>query len=328
MSQYSAICCYFGQWPSFFQFWLESCSYNEDIEFFLVSDIPIVGFIIPKNVHIVKKSFLQVQGLVRSKFPKINVSLDRPYKLCDFKIAYGYIFEDIFRGYDYWGYFDIDTIWGNILNFIPENSDSHLVKIFPCGHLSFIRNLAPFNKIFEQINQVAESPCRNNMKGKNVVTWQECFSSPDNYYYDESGGLEPWVESLLPQGELSNEFLFHEISFDNIFPSWFYGHFTSINFPQKSHFLAYSFERGHLYRHYLSGIIHKQEEISYIHASRRTFMVGDMHCSIPHSFCIYPDIIVPWRKWGVVSLLIYGRPRYLRHFVLRIIKKMLEFFQK
>lgn len=328
MSQYSAICCYFGQWPNHFCFWLRSCSYNENIDFFLVSDIPIEGYVIPKNVHIVKKSFSQVQELVRSKFSEIKVSLDRPYKLCDFKTAYGYIFEDLFYGYKYWGFYDIDTIWGNIIKFIPENNENHLVKIFPCGHLCFIRNIAPYDRIYELVNDVSGKPCRDNMLGKNVASWQVCFSSPDNYYYDESGGLEPWVESLLPQGKLSNEFLFHEISFDNIFPSWFYGHFKSINFPQKSHFLTYSFEEGHLYRHYLSGFMHKQEEISYIHASQRTFTVFINQCQPTHFFCIYPDAIVPWRTWKTLPLLIYGRPRYLKHFVLRINRKILGFLQK
>lgn len=265
MNKYAALCCYFGQWPNHFQVWLDSCGFNTNIDFFVVSDIPTTTFNIPSNVHIVAKSFSDIQNLIQTKFTDVPISLDRPYKLCDFKPAYGYVFEDLFHGYDYWGYCDLDTIWGDILKFIPENNDSHLIKIFPCGHLSFIRNVHPYNKIYELVNSIKGTPCRNNMTGRKVVTWQECFSSSENFYYDEEGGLEPWLVANTEIADIS----YSNVDFDNILPPWRFDHFISINFPDKSNNLVYSFEDGHLYRHYLIGCEHKTEEISYLHLSKR-----------------------------------------------------------
>ena len=42
------------------------------------------------------------------------ISLERPYKLCDYKPSYGEVFKDELAGYDFWGNCDIDLVWGNI----------------------------------------------------------------------------------------------------------------------------------------------------------------------------------------------------------------------
>lgn len=305
--QYAGVCCYFGQWPSYFQFWLNSCAYNSKIDFYLVSDIAADSYVFPENVILISKTFTGLQELVKSKFPDLNVSLDRPYKLCDFKTAYGYLFEDIFEGYDYWGFFDIDTIWGNIVKFIPENLDSHLIKIFPCGHLSFIRNISPWNKIYELVNQVAGTPCRNNMSGKAVATWQECFSSSESFYYDEEGGLEPLMSVLIVTQ-------YGGVDFDNILPPWRFDHFYSINFPEKSHFLVYSFEEGTLCRHYLEGLKVKREEISYLHISKRNLSPTFRNAN---KFVIYPKSIAIYKKWTLASMVLLGHKRYLMNFIRR-----------
>lgn len=308
---YAALCCYFGQWPEYFQTWLNSCRYNRGITFYMVSDIPVDTYLVPDNVRVIPLSFIEVRQRVQTALPELNISLERPYKLCDYKPAYGRIFADLFEGHDYWGYYDIDTVWGDIEKFIPDNADKHLIKIFPCGHLSFIKNISPYNSIFEMVDDVEGTPCRNNMTGKKVVGWKECYESPESYYYDEEGGLEPFISA---HPELS-ALCYQNVDFDNILPPWRFDHFYSINFPEKSHCLVYSFEDGHLYRHYLNGLSVVREEISYLHISKRRMKVCS---SDPARFSIYPNRIVPWRKWNVFGLLLHGRTRRLRNILNRI----------
>lgn len=323
MKQYSALCCYFGQWPPHFHYWLKSCSYNIDIDFILVSNISIQGYDVPSNVHVVDMSFAEVQALIGKKFPDIAVSLNRPYKLCDFKTAYGYIFSDIFSSYDYWGYFDIDTIWGKITDFIPDNSDNHLLKIFPCGHLSFIRNVAPWSRIYEMVNQVEGTPCRNNMEGKVVASWQTCFSSANSFYYDEEGGLEPMIEDMVSKGNLEKNDLYVKVDFDNILPPWRFNHFYSINSPEKSKFLVYRFDRGRLERIFLKGSQLHREPISYLHFSKR-------HMSVPCGnnqddfYSIVPNAFIRCVHWNIIKVLFYGRPRYFGNLLNRIVKRIFD----
>lgn len=42
------------------------------------------------------------------------VNIGYPYKLCDFKPAYGFLFPEIIKRYDFWGHGDIDVVYGNI----------------------------------------------------------------------------------------------------------------------------------------------------------------------------------------------------------------------
>lgn len=69
--KYAALCCYFGQWPNYFQFWLTSCSYNQGIDFFLVTDIEVKGYKIPDNVIVVNKTFLRCKQLIINKIQPI-----------------------------------------------------------------------------------------------------------------------------------------------------------------------------------------------------------------------------------------------------------------
>ena len=41
-------------------------------------------------------------------------------KLCDYKPAYGLIFEDELIGYDYWGFCDTDILLGDIYQFLED----------------------------------------------------------------------------------------------------------------------------------------------------------------------------------------------------------------
>ena len=50
----------------------------------------------------------------------LDINIQKPYKLCDFKPAYGKIFEDYLEAYDFWVHCDLDIRWGDIRKFIPE----------------------------------------------------------------------------------------------------------------------------------------------------------------------------------------------------------------
>lgn len=67
----------------------------------------------PNNV---KAFYFTTDGLkdIFGKNYDFKIAIDNPYKFCDFKPAYGEIFADYLKGYDFWGHCDIDLLWGNI----------------------------------------------------------------------------------------------------------------------------------------------------------------------------------------------------------------------
>ena len=140
---------YYGTFPSYFQLWLDSCKLNPSVDWLIFTDIK-TPYDYPPNVRIIDKSFMQLKDYIQSMFD-FQIRLDAPYKFCDFKVAYGDIFQEYIRDYDYWGYCDIDVIWGDIRKFLTDKIlDAGYDKIFDRGHCTLYRNTKENNQTYRQ----------------------------------------------------------------------------------------------------------------------------------------------------------------------------------
>lgn len=316
-NKYSALCCYFGTWPSHFQFWLDSCSHNEVITFILITDIPIDEYEVPQNVKIIKNSFADIQAKVKSKFPALKVSLNTPYKLCCFKAAYGYIFEDIFKDFEYWGFYDIDTIWGDICRFIPENENNYFIKIFPCGHLTFIRNDEVNCKAYKLVNEMIDSEVLPQIyKGHRIHHYEYVFTHPECFYFDELGGLEPLYK-------LYGDVYYGVADFADLYPGK--PDFREIRNNTKTYIYRHTKE-GQLFHIYRSGFKIKEEQISYLHASKRRLKICAERSA---DFFICPNKIISNRKVTFFSFLYLSVNWSVSqnfYYIIRIAKKGLRKF--
>lgn len=160
---------YFGRLPNYFQLFLNSCRTNETINWLFVTD-NTEDYIYPQNVKVVHMEFSDLQKRVRSLFD-FHVSIEKPYKLCDMKPAYGYIFSDYIAEYDYWGHGDCDLIYGDLRRFLTDAVLSY-DKVFDLGHFSLFRNTNEINELF--------------MKPLDGVEYYKIvFSSPLSFNFDE-----------------------------------------------------------------------------------------------------------------------------------------------
>lgn len=135
-TKYSSICLvvlYFGKLPNYFDLWLTSCKYNKTINFLLFTDDK-TKYDYPNNVEVIYTTFEGIRNQIQSKFD-FKISLERPYKLCDFKPAYGYIFNEYLKEYDFWGHCDLDVVFGNLRKYLPEKILLNYDKIY--RHRSF-----------------------------------------------------------------------------------------------------------------------------------------------------------------------------------------------
>lgn len=167
-------CCfiipYYGKFPDYFPLFLHTCRWNEDFDWLFVTDIDFNGDC-PDNVHWLRMSFDELKGLVQSKFD-FKISLERIYKLCDFKPTYGYVFEEYLKDYKCWGHCDIDTIMGKINHFLTDELLDKYDKIFALGHFTVYRNTYENNRIF--------------MKDINgYYPYREKLSQGDSFTFDE-----------------------------------------------------------------------------------------------------------------------------------------------
>lgn len=161
---------YFGILPNYFDLFLNSCAYNPNYDWLIISDIEYSNGL-PPNVSFLNLTWEETQALFQSKFD-FKIQLKRPYKLCDFRPAYGYVFQNYVKDYDYWGYCDVDLILGNLSNFLPENKIKEYDKIGHLGHLSLYRNTDDVNKLF-----------MSEIDG--ILRYKEVFSSERSCVFDE-----------------------------------------------------------------------------------------------------------------------------------------------
>lgn len=144
--------CWYGDYPWYFQYFIKSCAYNPTVDFIIITDNTATIPNKPDNVKILFKTFddFKTNASAKLGFP---VAIDIPYKLCDFKPAYGFLFPEILAQYDFWGHGDIDMVYGNIRNFMTEEILDNYDIITPrediiMGTFCLYRNTEQMNTLF------------------------------------------------------------------------------------------------------------------------------------------------------------------------------------
>ena len=161
---------YFGTFPNYFQLFLNSCGRNETINWIIFTDND-TEYKYPENVRRVSMSFSEIKEMIQKKFD-FPICLNAPYKLCDYRPAYGLIFEDYTKEYDFWGYCDTDLLFGNLRKFLPDDLLVQYDKIGYLGHLAIYRN-------DEQMRTAFEKACQG------CIRYKEVFSSEESCIFDE-----------------------------------------------------------------------------------------------------------------------------------------------
>jgi hypothetical protein len=148
------ITCWYGPFPWYFPYFIHSCSCNPTIDFFIITDNQHTIPNKPKNVKIVNQTLEEIKIIASEKLG-FAVNIDYPYKLCDFKPAYGFLFPEIIRDYDFWGHGDIDVMYGDLRNFLAKRLlETYDVFSFRpeylTGCLTIFRNTKKINELFMQ----------------------------------------------------------------------------------------------------------------------------------------------------------------------------------
>jgi hypothetical protein len=142
---------YFGKWPAWIDYFLHSCRFNPSIDWIFPTDCqsPAIKADNLKFIPYSLQEFTQTAGY------KLGLDLDiqHPYKICDFKPAYGEIFSDLLRDYDFWGYGDLDIVYGKVREFFPDPVLERFDVFsnhndFITGHLCLLRNKPEINRLF------------------------------------------------------------------------------------------------------------------------------------------------------------------------------------
>lgn len=197
MNNIVLIATWFGEVPKYFTYFIKGLEFNSDIvDMILITDNKkITNY--PSNLKIIHMSLGDFSCLAREKISPKVVDLKNPYKLCDFKPMYGKICEDLIKDYKFWGYSDIDIIYGDLKKFLTEeNLTKYDIITFReyliSGALTILRN----NNY--TINLYQKSP-----------DIEKIISSNTYFGFDEVGKKHEWCRKrVLPYKLLNIDNLF------------------------------------------------------------------------------------------------------------------------
>ena len=162
---------YFGKFNNYFPLFLRSCGANPSFDFLIITDdANPYGY--PTNVHVVRMTFDEFKTKAARKLG-FEPCLPSPYKLCDFKPAYGLLFEEHLDGYDYWGHCDCDLLFGDLDSMLSPILERNYDKVFAAGHLTLYRNTSENNRRFMKP-----------FNGREI--YREAFTTPNIYVFDEN----------------------------------------------------------------------------------------------------------------------------------------------
>ena len=167
------IITYFGRLDETANIFIQSCKNNPEFTWLIFSDCEYKNA--PRNVKFINTNLEMLKELIQDKL-NMKISLEQPYKMCDFRPAYGIIFKDYLKDYDFWGYGDMDVIYGNLSKFITDDIMDKNDKIYICGHLSFLRNNEECNNAYK-------------VETKNSANFRDVFTDSKSWIFDEYRGL-------------------------------------------------------------------------------------------------------------------------------------------
>ena len=321
-------CCfiipYFGKFNNYFPLFLKTCAWNKDFNWLVVTD-DNTKYDYPDNFKIVKMTFSDFKSLVQSKFD-FPIALSNPYKLCDYKPAYGYILEEYLTEYKFWGHCDVDVLMGCLSNFITDDILARYDKIFCLGHMVLYKNTKENNRVF--------------MSGYKDYLYKKVFSTNEICWFDEEYKDDRNINRLFffeKKKVFTKDFSFNiparytqfrrseYLGFD-VYP---FNHGYKVEQKKKA---VYLWKEGRIIRMYKVGASLFEEEFLYMHFLRRNMKMnslvftGNVIQIVPNSFLPLEVDDINSKNFESIKRIVFNTQYFHIHILPKIkkIKKLLH----
>ena len=261
---------YFGILPAQYKMWRASALRNPTVDFMFFTDANVEP---AKNIIVNKMQFCEFRQLVQKVFD-FTIVLDRPYKLCEYKQAYGFILHDYITKYDIWGFGDLDLVYGDFRAFFTDEVLNHKF-LLGWGHLTLLRNDDDCNTYF--MKQV-----------DGYQNYKEAFTTSNITFFDEygyKGCSEKWRDCRPNDCWL-------EWPFDNVSKPKESYHFNSMTREWKQVIFEHIDNKLYMLR-FNNSKLEKKESL-YAHFQHRGFM-KDQVTDYSH-FLVTPNAIIDYPK--------------------------------
>ena len=215
-SKIAIIVPYFGKWPVWMDLYLYSCGMNPCVDILFFTDCPIPSKIY-SNTHFFPISFIDYKRRV-SEALSIDFNPGNGYKLCDLKPFLGVIHAKEVSDYDFWGFGDIDLIFGN-LSFLFNDLNLSKYDIITTQSIHMVGPLTIVRKISKYTTACFK-----------IKNWKKKLTNNKNLWLDECD----WNTIVNPLGAFAHFLFYHipsvkrrctwlqEINFHQKLSDWFY----------------------------------------------------------------------------------------------------------
>ena len=272
---------YFGKLPDTMPVYLRTCGANPDFDWLIVTD-DHTEYDYPANVHCSYTTFEAFVQRVQSHFD-FPIALKRPYKICDFRAAFGVIFAEELKNYRFWGHCDLDQYFGKIDHFITDEILDTYDKILCLGHFTLFRNVEEINNMYRISDR------------KWNQSYQDAFSQENHWIFDEWPSDNTSINRIMKQEQVKT--YYHHDAFCDLVPfvsrfqRYIFDHDAEDWTKEDIKNTIFAWENGELF------CCHKDEqgkivwrEMLYVHIRQRKMDISRYDLN-QGAFCIYPNKI-------------------------------------
>lgn len=174
---------YFGRWDEWAPLFFETVRRNASVEFLVFTDCDMEGLTVP-NVRVTSLSFAEYVAMANERLG-ISFAPDNAYKLCDLRPLLGRIHQPEFDGFDFYGWCDVDLLFGDIRAFYTDeildrydvlSTHEHCIS----GHFALFRNTQ-----------------RNRDMYRCIYRWEEALRRPEFVGIDERGITNAYLMTVF-----------------------------------------------------------------------------------------------------------------------------------
>jgi len=268
MKKAAIITIWFGKLPAYFPLWVRSLKANQNFDFLMYTDQIVSLSNLPGNLKIHSITFGELRHHISIKLG-LKAAAEAPYKLCDFRPAFGEIFASELNNYGFWGHCDIDLMFGKLDNFITDDILLMNRKIFNRGHLTLFRNEPLINSLY---------------RSSQHIDYKMIFESPEYYMFDEWHGIH----------KVFNEFAieqYHQECIADIEANAARFICTKIENYSKQLFI---WENGTVKQYFLQDGSLKEKELAYIHFQKRKLELSNPKVLSSNAIIFTPFSFIPF----------------------------------
>jgi hypothetical protein len=165
---------YFGKWPVWMELYLDSIKRNPSIDFLFITDCDTSLLEGIANVAFEKTTFENYVERYKTVLGN-DIQIPTAYKICDLRPFFSLIHQKNIDAYDFFGWADVDLLFGDIRSFytkkILSNYDvisTHKTRL--SGHLALLKNTK-----------------KNKTIGLSIYQWKQALQNPNFVGIDEHG---------------------------------------------------------------------------------------------------------------------------------------------